>query len=68
MVETCISNGGIYVKLGQGLSTMNQVLPEEFYLTLRRLQNEALRAEGTDVIIFFLIKINSSIFFFGIFN
>jgi aarF domain-containing kinase len=52
MVETCISNGGIYVKLGQGLSTMNQVLPEEFYLTLRRLQNEALRAEGTDVIIF----------------
>lgn len=49
MVETCIANGGIYVKLGQGLSTMNQILPEEFYLTLRKLQNEALRVEGTDV-------------------
>ena len=49
MVETCIANGGIYVKLGQGLSTMNQILPEEFYLTLRKLQNEALRSEGADV-------------------
>ena len=50
MVDGCISNGGLYVKLGQGLSTMNQILPEEYYKTLRTLQNEALRTEGNDVI------------------
>lgn len=52
MVKGCIENGGLYVKLGQGVSTMNHILPEEFYLTLRCLQNEALRAEGNDVSIY----------------
>lgn len=52
MVKACIANGGLYVKLGQGLSTMNQILPEEYYLTLRTLQNQALRSEGTDVCFF----------------
>jgi hypothetical protein len=52
MVQACIANGGLYVKLGQGLSTMNQVLPEDFYLPLRKLLNEALRSEGTEVNIF----------------
>lgn len=49
MVKACIQNGGIYVKLGQALSTMNHILPKEFYITLRTLQNEALRSKGTDV-------------------
>ena len=49
LVKTCIANGGMYVKLGQGLSMMNHILPKEFYLTLRKLQNEALRSEGNDV-------------------
>lgn len=39
----------MYVKLGQGLSMMNHILPKEFYQTLRKLQNEALRAEGNDI-------------------
>lgn len=50
LVDICIRNGGLYVKLGQGLSTMNHILPREFYVTLRKLQTEALRSEGTDVI------------------
>ncbi len=49
MVDKCISNGGLYVKLGQGVSTMNHILPEEFCLTLRKLQNQALRTKGNDV-------------------
>ena len=39
----------MYVKLGQGLSTMNQILPKEYYVTLRSLQSEALRSTGNDV-------------------
>jgi aarF domain-containing kinase len=49
MVKTCIQNGGLYVKIGQGASTMNHVLPKEFYVTLRRLQSEAIRSEGNEV-------------------
>lgn len=49
LVDICIKNGGLYVKLGQGLSTMNHILPKEFYLTLRKLQSQALRSEGNDV-------------------
>ena len=49
LVDTCVQNGGLYVKLGQGLSTMNHILPKEFYLTLRSLQNEALRTRGNEV-------------------
>lgn len=58
LVKTCIANGGMYVKLGQGLSMMNHILPKEFYLTLRRLQNEALRAEGNDIDDLFLEEFN----------
>ena len=53
MVDACILNSGLYVKLGQALSTMNHILPSEFCLTLRALQNQALRQKGNDVISFF---------------
>ncbi|CAF0730942.1 unnamed protein product [Brachionus calyciflorus] len=49
LVDICIKNGGLYVKLGQGLSTMNHILPKEFYTTMRKLQSEALRSKGTDI-------------------
>ena len=49
MVTTAILNGGMYVKMGQGLSTMNHILPKEFYTTLRCLQTEALRTKGNDL-------------------
>ena len=49
MVKTCLQNGGLYIKMGQALSTMNHVLPREFYTTLRSLQSEALRSEGAEV-------------------
>jgi aarF domain-containing kinase len=43
MINTCISNGGLYIKMGQALSTMNHVLPREFYMTLRALQTREFR-------------------------
>lgn len=49
MTKTCIKNGGIYVKLGQAISTMNEILPTELCAKLRILQTQALRSEGTDV-------------------
>ena len=28
--DTCRTNGGLYIKLGQGIATMNHVLPPEY--------------------------------------
>jgi aarF domain-containing kinase len=35
--------------MGQGLSTMNHILPKEYYTTLKALQSEALRTKGNDI-------------------
>ena len=31
----CLKNGGLYVKLGQGLVSMNHILPKEYLTTLK---------------------------------
>ena len=31
----CLKNGGLYVKLGQGLVSMNHILPKEYLNTLK---------------------------------
>jgi aarF domain-containing kinase len=49
MVKACILNGGMYVKLGQAISTMNEIMPKELCAKLRSLQSEALRSEGNNV-------------------
>lgn len=42
MVAGAISNGGLYVKLGQGLCSFNHLLPPEYIRTLRVLEDKAL--------------------------
>ncbi|XP_022107730.1 uncharacterized aarF domain-containing protein kinase 5-like [Acanthaster planci] len=38
----CIKCGGLYVKLGQGLATINHILPKEYVETLHELEDCAL--------------------------
>lgn len=45
----CLQNGGLYIKLGQGLCAMNHILPPEYGARLRLLQNEALRRKKHDL-------------------
>lgn len=42
LVAGAISNGGLYVKLGQGLCSFNHLLPPEYIQTLRVLEDRAL--------------------------
>ncbi|XP_061598247.1 uncharacterized aarF domain-containing protein kinase 5 [Cololabis saira] len=42
MVEGAVLNGGLYVKLGQGLCSFNHLLPPEFTRTLGALEDRAL--------------------------
>jgi hypothetical protein len=37
-----MANGGLYVKLGQGLGSFNQILPRQYIDTLRKLLNQVL--------------------------
>lgn len=42
LVAGAINNGGLYVKLGQGLCSFNHLLPPEYIRTLRVLEDRAL--------------------------
>lgn len=38
IVDGCLKNGGLYVKLGQGLAALNHIFPREYVETLSLLQ------------------------------
>ncbi|XP_034619664.1 uncharacterized aarF domain-containing protein kinase 5 isoform X3 [Trachemys scripta elegans] len=43
LVKGAIRNGGLYIKLGQGLCAFNHLLPPEYISTLRVLEDQALK-------------------------
>lgn len=49
IVFGAIQNGGLYVKLGQGLCALNHILPQEYVNTLRTLEDQALRRGYSEV-------------------
>ncbi|XP_046361231.2 uncharacterized aarF domain-containing protein kinase 5-like isoform X1 [Haliotis rufescens] len=42
MLLGCLQNGGLYIKLGQGLVSLNHILPREYVDVLVALQDKAL--------------------------
>ena len=42
ILEGCLKNAGIYIKLGQGLASFNHILPIQYLKTLEVLQDKAL--------------------------
>lgn len=49
MVEGAVQNGGLYIKLGQGLCAFNHLLPPEYIRTLRILEDKALNRRYKEV-------------------
>uniref|UniRef100_A0A674AR17 AarF domain containing kinase 5 n=1 Tax=Salmo trutta TaxID=8032 RepID=A0A674AR17_SALTR len=49
MVAGAVQNGGIYVKLGQGLCAFNHLLPPEYVKTLHVLEDKALNRRYKEV-------------------
>lgn len=45
ILDGCLRNGGLYIKLGQGLVCLNHILPNEYLETLRALQDKCLMRE-----------------------
>ncbi|XP_063155828.1 uncharacterized aarF domain-containing protein kinase 5 isoform X2 [Candoia aspera] len=52
-------NGGLYIKLGQGLCALNHLLPQEYVNTLRILEDRALRRGYMEVDDLFLEDFNA---------
>lgn len=49
LLAGCLANGGLYIKIGQGVSAINHILPAEYTDTLRRLENECLPRGSAEV-------------------
>ncbi|XP_065327345.1 uncharacterized aarF domain-containing protein kinase 5 isoform X1 [Pelmatolapia mariae] len=49
IVEGAIKNGGLYIKLGQGLCAFNHLLPPEYIRTLQVLEDKALNRRYKEV-------------------
>lgn len=49
IVFGAIQNGGLYIKLGQGLCAFNHILPQEYVSFLRTLEDQALRRGYSEV-------------------
>ena len=45
----CLQNGGLYIKLGQGLVSMNHILPKEYLETLKVLQDKCLARGAAEI-------------------
>ncbi|XP_073973216.1 aarF domain containing kinase 5 isoform X6 [Rhodnius prolixus] len=61
ILEGCLRNGGLYVKLGQGLVIMDHILPKEYIETLRVLQDKCLVREHGEVHQLFLEDFGKSV-------
>ncbi|XP_048509949.1 uncharacterized aarF domain-containing protein kinase 5 isoform X3 [Athalia rosae] len=57
--EGCLLNGGLYIKLGQGLAALNHILPREYVETLTLLQDKCLTREPDEVDSVFLEEFGS---------
>ncbi|XP_071635405.1 uncharacterized aarF domain-containing protein kinase 5-like [Temnothorax longispinosus] len=49
IVQGCLQNGGIYIKLGQGLAAVNHILPREYVESLSILQDKCLIREKDEM-------------------
>ncbi|XP_071446661.1 uncharacterized aarF domain-containing protein kinase 5 isoform X3 [Hetaerina americana] len=54
ILKGCLQNGGLYIKLGQGLVSLNHILPKEYLATLRSLQDRCLTRGNEEVAKLFL--------------
>ncbi|XP_055611727.1 uncharacterized aarF domain-containing protein kinase 5 [Uranotaenia lowii] len=49
ILEGCLANGGLYIKLGQGVAALNHILPKEYIQTLRQLEDKCLVRKPDEV-------------------
>lgn len=53
LLNGCLVNGGLYIKIGQGVSAINHILPKEYTNTLKKLEVNTRHSEIKDCLIIF---------------
>ncbi|XP_055531652.1 uncharacterized aarF domain-containing protein kinase 5-like [Wyeomyia smithii] len=54
ILQGCLANGGLYIKMGQGVATVNHIIPKEYVQTLRKLEDKCLTRKAEEVRTLFL--------------
>lgn len=49
LLEGCMLNGGLYIKIGQGMAAINHILPVEYTDTLKKLEDKCLERKKDEV-------------------
>lgn len=49
LLEGCLLNGGLYIKIGQGFTHLNQILPIEYTETLKKLEDKCLERKSDEI-------------------
>lgn len=49
LLEGCLLNGGLYIKIGQGFAAINHILPVEYTETLKKLEDKCLERKKDEV-------------------
>lgn len=49
LLEGCLKNGGLYIKIGQGVAAINHILPIEYTDTLKLLEDSCLERKFDEV-------------------
>uniref|UniRef100_A0AAG5D8F7 ABC1 atypical kinase-like domain-containing protein n=1 Tax=Anopheles atroparvus TaxID=41427 RepID=A0AAG5D8F7_ANOAO len=49
LLDGCLANGGLYIKIGQGVAAINHIIPKEYVETLRQLEDKCLNRQPGEV-------------------
>ncbi|KXJ79918.1 hypothetical protein RP20_CCG027554 [Aedes albopictus] len=49
ILNGCLTNGGLYIKIGQGVAAMNHIIPKEYISTLKKLEDKCLPRKPGEV-------------------
>lgn len=49
ILHGCLVNGGLYIKMGQGVAAMNHIIPKEYVMTLKKLEDQCLPRKAGEV-------------------
>ncbi|KFB44989.1 AGAP006050-PA-like protein [Anopheles sinensis] len=49
LLDGCLANGGLYIKIGQGVAAINHIIPKEYVETLRQLEDRCLIRQPDEV-------------------
>lgn len=60
ILDGCLRNGGLYIKIGQGVAAINHILPSEYTTVLSQLYDKCLLSKKDDIIKLFKEDFNKT--------